>query len=80
MSNFHGQGQMLLQCLSKQESRLKEKEPTVSGVVILDPGDAELNVDETLAHVSAASYGSFIHGSEDEFRQVNFTLLIYRCE
>ncbi len=52
----------------------KDVQDHTHGSKISDPGDMELS--DSVAHeMSAASYGSFIHASEDEFLRVRLTVI-----
>jgi hypothetical protein len=63
MSTFRQPEHLLMQSLSKKECSDKIVD---SNLMNLDPGD--IPVDEWKSGNLSSTYGSFIHGSEDEFR------------
>jgi HEAT repeat len=62
MSTFRHPEHLLMQSLSKKECSDKIEDLDLN----IDPGD--IPVDEWKAGNLSSTYGSFIHGSEDEFR------------
>ena len=65
---------LVLSTLTKKKNVKETQDNSVHTSRITDPGDMELS-DSEAHEMSAASYGSFIHASEDEFVRVRLTVI-----
>lgn len=65
---------LILSTLTKKKSVKETQDNSVHTSRITDPGDMEFS-DSEAHEMSAASYGSFIHASEDEFMRVRLTVI-----
>ncbi len=72
MSTFRSPVEMLILSLSKKQTVTTTAKESKQ---VLDPGDLEIGDALHSEHLLSASYGSFIHGSEDEFYDIRITAI-----